>query len=256
MKDKRVLIGLSGGINSMAVLIHLVQSGQKPKELHLFYAHFKEHSPDTEPFVDAGIAYAKANFENVHVTKKYNSIIEWFGSNNMIPHPMVSPCSRKLKIEPINEYAEHYKIDVDLVGYVKHELIRRVSRQKASNNTLLKEYPIGEFTDEWCFEITKKHIGWYPKIYDIKWTEQDYLDGICRKNEIGKRVFKHNNCLPCKNMTIKELEAVKRHYPEYYDEAMKLTDKIKRYWGRDEAMFYSTFGRDLGQESTCETCKF
>lgn len=46
-EDKNILIGLSGGINSAAVLLWLYESGVKPKSLHLFYAHFTEHSPDT-----------------------------------------------------------------------------------------------------------------------------------------------------------------------------------------------------------------
>ena len=46
LSNEKVLIGLSGGINSMAVLCQLVESGVKPKELHLFYCHFEEHSPE------------------------------------------------------------------------------------------------------------------------------------------------------------------------------------------------------------------
>jgi tRNA(Ile)-lysidine synthase TilS/MesJ len=43
--NQKVLIGLSGGINSMAVLccLALYPDELKPKELHLFYAHFDEH---------------------------------------------------------------------------------------------------------------------------------------------------------------------------------------------------------------------
>jgi len=46
MKDKRVMIGLSGGINSMAVLCWLIEQEDKPKDIWLFYAHFEEHSPN------------------------------------------------------------------------------------------------------------------------------------------------------------------------------------------------------------------
>jgi len=242
MKNKKVLIGLSGGINSAAVLCNLVECGQKPKELHLFAVDLVEHSPDTLFFVEALIIYAKANFKNIFVKINRDSVLRYFEANKMIPHPIQSPCSRELKIEPINKYIEQHKIDLDLIGYVKHELKRRVSRQKASNKSLIKTYPIGEFSDEWCFEIVKKHVGWYPKIYDIR-------------DENGKRVFKHNNCLPCKNMSIKDMELVKKHFPEYHARAMETSKKLMKYWGRDEAIFYSTFGRDLGQDSTCETCK-
>lgn len=69
---EKVLIGLSGGINSMAVLCDLAKSGVQPGELHLFYAHFEEHSPDTLDFVKAGFQFAKKHFNNVKTKITYN----------------------------------------------------------------------------------------------------------------------------------------------------------------------------------------
>lgn len=247
LNNERILIGLSGGINSMAVLCHLVESGVKPAEVHLFYAHFDEHSPDTFKFVADGIRYARKHFPVVKVKITRNSILGFFEEVKMILHPARGLCSYRLKIEPINKYAFEQDLKIDLVGYVKHELKRRAEGQKKKAPqtffSLQKLYTIGEYTDEWCFEIVKRHIGWYPKIYDIK-------------DEAGKRIFKHNNCLPCKNMYPHELEAIKQHYPKYFERAMRTSAKLKAHYGRNEAEFYATFGRDLGQESTCETCKF
>jgi hypothetical protein len=164
----------------------------------------------------------------------------------MIPHPTVSPCSRKLKIEPISKYAFDNAISVDLIGYVKEELNRRASKQYDPQLSMFeasKFYAIGDFSNEWCFDITEKHIGWYPYIYTIR-------------NANGDRVFKHNNCLPCKNMYEKDIEAIQVYFPEYYRKAIQLSALIGSFWGRDEAEFYARFGRELGQESTCETCKF
>lgn len=248
MNDK-VLIGLSGGINSMAVLCWLAEQKQKPKELHLFYAHFLEHSPDTFQFVADGIRFARKEFENVKVKITKNSILEFFKAQKLIPHPTNGACSRKLKIEPAERYAFENGITIDLVGYVKHELKRRANKQAIVEGDQLgfwdvqKKYPIGSFTDAWCFKIVKKHIGWYPAIYDIV-------------NEKGERVFKHNNCLPCKNMYPDDIESVKKHFNSLYWKAMELSAFIGSYWGRDEADFYARFGRDLGQDSTCEHCKF
>ena len=54
--DKKVMIGLSGGINSAAVLAYLAKNViDKPKELFLFYAHFDEHSSDTIDFAHSGL---------------------------------------------------------------------------------------------------------------------------------------------------------------------------------------------------------
>lgn len=245
--NKEILIGLSGGINSMAVLTWLVESGMKPKTVHLYYAHFKEHSPDTFKFVADGVRFARRNFSDVRIKITRHSILDFFRKHKMILHPMNPACSLILKIEGINKYAFQNDVKIDLIGYVKHELKRRAKGQKISapNDlfSLSKQYPIGEFTDDWCFEIVKRHLGWYPSIYDIR-------------DENGNRVFKHNNCLPCKNMNPKDMENVKTYFPEYYMKAIELSAELGKYWGRSEADFYTQFGRDLGQESTCNNCKF
>lgn len=245
---EKVMVGLSGGINSMAVLCDLIESGAKPSELHLFYAHFAEHSPDTFQFVADGIRYARKHFDNVKVKITSNSILRYFKEQNLIPHPMNSPCSKNLKIIPMAVYCFENGIKYDLVGYVKHELKRRGERQQKVMQvdmfTPEKHYTIGSFTDEWCFEIVKKHIGWYPKIYDIK-------------DENGKRIFSHNNCLPCKNMNPKDFAAVAEYYPDYYVKALQLSQELKKFWGRLEDDFYFTFeGRELGQPSTCNDCRW
>ncbi len=252
------MIGLSGGINSMAVLCWLIEQENKPKEVHLFYAHFAEHSPDTFQFVADGIRYARKHFDKVHVKITSNNVLDYFRKNKMIPHPALSPCSRQLKIEVASAYAFQNDIKVDMIGYVKHELKRRLSKQKAKSQDALwqleKQYPIGAFTDEWCFEIVMKHIGWYPAIYDLKWTEEDFNEGLCDKEDIGKRIFKHNNCLPCKNMDTKDMGAVKKYFPEKHNKAIELSAELGKHWGRDKAEFYTMFGRDLGQDSTCKDC--
>lgn len=247
LNGKKILLGLSGGINSTAILPWMVENNIQPDELHLYYSHFVEHSPDTFKFVADGIRYARKHFKNVKVKITRNSVLKFFEQEHLIPHPMLSPCSKKLKIEPMEQYSFENWIDVDLVGYVKHELKKRAKRQIEKIEVKMfeaeKQYPIGEFTDEWCFEIVEKHIGWYPLIYKIK-------------DENGKRIFLHNNCLPCKNMSLEQMEAVKKFYPVYHKHAMQTTDKLQSYWGRSEADFYATFGRDLGQDTTCETCKW
>ena len=246
IENEKILIGLSGGINSMAVLCWLSEQPIKPKELHIFYAHFKEHSPDTFQFVADGIRFARKHFDvKVKITK--NSIIQYCRENKMIPHPKFSPCSRQLKIKIAETYAFENNIRIDLVGYVKQELKRRAGKAKAKMQpdlfSLEKFYPIGEFTDEWCFEICDRMIGWHPALYDIL-------------NEKGKRVFLHNNCLPCIKMNSQNLEDVKTYFPSYFLEAIKLSAELGSYYGRDKDDFYTRFGNDLYEQNFCESCAF
>lgn len=241
----KVMIGLSGGINSMAVLVWLANYELKPKELHLFYAHFEEHSPGTLEFVLAGVEYAKKNFEKVIYKQTNNSVLDYFRRQKMIPHPTSAPCTRFLKIEPMVSYAFENGITVDLVGYVRSEKrrVKNMQSKGADNLFMSKQFPILQQDNEWCFDVVKKEIGFYPAIYDIK-------------NAKGKRVFTHNNCLPCKNMQIDDFEEVKEFFPDYWQKAMDLSNDLQKYWGRSENDFYTTFGRpDLGlQKQPCEVC--
>ena len=219
--DKKVLIGLLGGINSMAVLCQLADypSRLKPKELHLFYVHFKEHSEDTMKFVHAGVRYARKHFNNVKYFFTKNSINDYFRKKNFIPHPRISPCSKELKIIPITTHTHTHTIDFDLIGYVREEK-RRMERQ-INLGAVNKVYLIAELTNEECFDIVKEQIGWYPKIYDIR--------------ENGKRVFKHNNCLPCKNMSEKDLQNVGKYFPKLASIANDTAKQIGKYWGREDS---------------------
>lgn len=245
---QKVLIGLSGGINSMAVLCWLASYPKefKPKELHLFYVHFEEHSPDTLPFVIAGLAYAEKKFEKVIYSQTNNSVLDFFREQKMIPHPIIAPCTRVLKIEPMMKYAKENEIDIDLVGYVKEEGRRIKNMHKKNPDTKnTKGFPIAHKENEWCFQIVKNEIGWYPKIYDIKDAD-------------GSRTFPHNNCLPCKNMQGNDFDKVKQHFPEYWQKAIELSEELQKHWGRDKVEFYTKFGReDLGTDKQpCEVCAF
>jgi 3'-phosphoadenosine 5'-phosphosulfate sulfotransferase (PAPS reductase)/FAD synthetase len=246
-----VMLPLSAGINSAAVLCTLAdwESDKKPKVLHIFYAHLEEHSPDSFQFVADQIRYARLKFPSVKVKITRASALRYFEGTNMIPHPQRSPCTYYLKTLPMHTYMVENKIQVDLVGYVREEKKKRYERMKAkaSSEFNFKAFPVLHLSDDDCFELVKMHIGWYPAIYDIK-------------DETGKRVFKHNNCLPCKNMHYYQLEQVKVHYPEYHNRAMRTAAKLQAYWGRDKDEFYTRFGRDEafngGKDQPCEVCAF
>lgn len=233
---KRLLIGLSGGINSAAALCFLAErqpSHMMPAELHLFYSHLREHSPDTARFVSDCIRFARKRFADVRAKISRASVNAYFEREHTIPHPTQSPCSVDLKIVPARKYIEANGIDYVLVGFVREEK-RRIDRQrKYGDDSVL--YPIRHMSDDDCFDLVKRCIGWYPIIYDIRWTQDDALNGRCQPHEKGKRVFSHNNCLPCKNMTARQLVQVGKHFPEYAERAMQTAANIPgAYWGRDD----------------------
>lgn len=265
--DKRVMIGLSGGINSMAALSYLATCvDEKPDELFLYYAHFEEHSPDTQNFVLAGVEYAEKHFQKVTFEQSQNSVIQFFREQKMIPQPAVTPCTRLLKILPMVEFMKRHSIDVDIVGYVRHEW-SRINRQIAKG-VENKEYLIRHLSDEDCFSLVEKEIGWYPEIYRLRWDDvrikqalkkyghelhpsqlriiSDYSESGYNHRRQSYRVFKHNNCLPCKNMHQWEIFLLRIFYPDYLKNAMDLADELGAYWGRSNEV--------VNENSDCAVC--
>lgn len=273
LNDKIIGRPQSAGINSAAALCRLKEAGIKPKELHIFYAHFTEHSPGSLEFVEALIEMAKQSFPVVKSKITYNSVLDFFEQEKIIPHPVASPCSRKLKIVPLTEYNVVNRVEIDLIGYIRNEQQRIINQQKNGPDDLFlaKGYPVADLDEEQCFDIVKRNLGWYPAIYDLKWNEAGFIlyvtanlyrfaEDIQRKltKKIGKakRVFKHNNCLPCKNMNIDDLLAVEYFYPEYMKAANDLSERLNAYWGRKADEYYTSFGKQDYEAKQCAVCQF
>lgn len=169
------------------------------------------------------------------------------------------------------------KGDVDANYYIEHGL------SKGLFEAIF--FPTANISDEDCFVLVKEAIGWHPYIYDILWTDpaiMDYankMEGkmpedarsiIIKYTTQGygrggsKRVFNHNNCLPCKNMQIWQFWLVGLFFPFYFDDAASLSKKINKYYGRNEKEYtdsiaiYTTFGREDYEvdfkEQTCGVC--
>lgn len=296
--DEDILLGLSGGINSAAVACWLSTWPEhlKPRSIHLYYAHFEEHSPDTFAFVKECIRFCKRNFKNVFVKITRNSIIRFFEEQNMIPHPTVSPCTRILKIMPMHEYMIQHGIKIDLVGYVRDEIRRVKNMAKKTKKDIdgcsiqmddvKKLFPISDKTNEWCFAIVKRLIGWYPAIYTLRWNDKKFmqfmLDNLSRVDidtektilkKLGtrQRVFGHNNCLPCKNMQKDDYLAVEYFFNWFYINSVNLAKKLKKHWGRvlkeskgnktiEDLFFHLDFGRTEAEtnyeKQSCGVCAF
>jgi hypothetical protein len=231
----RVRIGTSGGINSAALICYLATEHpfhKRPKWLGLYYAHLREHSPGTFRFVVACLRYARKRFETVEFGLHRASVVDFFEENNFIPHPTLSPCTEHLKIEPMEAWDERHGVTIDLIGFVRHEYSRRGESHIKTAADIVR-FPIAHLTEDDCFRIVDKEIGWHPAIYDIR-------------DPKGKRVFTHNNCLPCKNMTKKQLQSVKEHFPKKYTRAQAMACRIGNYWGRK--------GEQSGDP--CSLCQF
>ena len=151
---------------------------------------------------------------------------------------------------------EGKEILVPTIRMIDGKLTRLSSKDAFEEALKKKDYLIRHLSDEDCFSIVKKYFGWFPEIYSLKWTDNrigralkeygsDLVDN--QRNTIAKyhkqgfnnmsntyRVFKHNNCLPCKNMHQWELFMIRVFYPDYYKNAMDLAERLDSYWGRKD----------------------
>lgn len=284
---QKVLLGLSGGINSAALLCWMAEApeDEKPAELHLLSHQFAEHPDDTAPFIEACRVYARAHFPCVVVEETENSALAFFEDINMIPHPKLSPCTRLLKVVPSMAYMARHGIIHNLVGYVQSEKKRTTNMKKkgvvSQFGVTLKDgieaaFLISQFTDRWCMYMVDAHIGWHPAIYDHRWNHPGFVafmkaklaayaltgegmterDRRAIKTRLGKKipVFDHNNCLPCKNMNLWQLLCVEFFYPEKWAAARATEAAIGAHWGRDEAPYRAQFGYYTTAEEAGTPC--
>lgn len=236
LRDERPLIGISGGINSAALLVYLgaeLPPEERPREVCLFHADIAEHPPDVPAFTAACVRWARRVWgpRSVRFGRSKASVLDFFERDGWIPHPMFSPCTGHLKLEPMVAWVEGLpepeRPTVDLVGYVREER-RRVKRMREKGTSLTGgaiRYPVAHLSNADCFRLVDEHIGWHPALYDIRRPD-------------GRPAFKHANCLPCKNMDAKQLQMVELHFPEQMEAARAMAERLTEakgtpiYWGR------------------------
>ena len=139
---KNVGVGLSGGINSAAVLCWLADlpAERRPAKVALVYCHFREHSPDTARFVFDLVRFARSAFENVILRVYRGSILDYFENERFIPHPRFSPCTQDLKLARIADFYIANGVTIDLIGYVRTERnrIRRQGKARQGNASVCR----------------------------------------------------------------------------------------------------------------------
>jgi hypothetical protein len=218
---ERPSLGLSAGINSAALLCYLATehpASKRPRHLLLYYAHLREHSPESFRFVAACVRYARRKFPAVEFGMHRTSLLEWMEREKFIPNAAISPCSEHLKVDPMIRWSEAHGATVDLIGFVRHER-RRIAGALGRDGDRRVRFPIAHLTEADCFALVDREVGWHPPIYNLR-------------DSSGRRLFQHNNCLPCKNMKLAQIRAVAEHYPKYWARAEAMAERLGNYWGR------------------------
>jgi tRNA-uridine 2-sulfurtransferase len=221
-KDTKVVVGMSGGVDSSVCALLLKEQGYNV--VGVFMKNWEEKNDEgvctaTEDYEDVikvcsslDIPYYTINF----VKEYWDRVFEYFLSEyrkGRTPNPDVM-CNKEIKFKAFLDFAMGIGADYIAMGHYaqvdyidgEYRLLRGIDKNKdqsyflceLNQNQLSKSmFPIGHLTKPEVRELAKKH--------NLITANKKDSTGICF---IGERDFREflNNYLPAKNGTIKTLE--------------------------------------------------
>ncbi len=193
---KKIVVGMSGGVDSSMALVLLKKQGWQPVGVSLKYAVWK----DKENLLRENVCCSAESFEiaknickelNVphhifNVSKEFKKeVIDYFIlelKNNRTPNPCII-CNRYLKFKKLFEWAKKHNIRYVATGHYariredkktnKYELLKAKDSNKDQTYSLsflpqkwLKNiiFPLSDYTKEEIFKMAKKEgFGFYLK---------------------------------------------------------------------------------------------
>ena len=218
---KKIVVGMSGGVDSSMALVLLKKQGWQPIGVSLKYAVWQDKRNllrenaccSTESFEIAKDVCKKLNVEHhiFDVSKEFKKVIDYFIlelKNNRTPNPCII-CNRYLKFKKLFEWAREHKINYVATGHYARiaknqktgncELLIARDKQKDQTYSLsflhqkwLKRivFPLGNYTKDGIFKMAKKEgFDFYLK----RKQSQDFcfVAGKCLhsflEEEIGKK---------------------------------------------------------------------
>jgi len=221
-KTKKIVVGMSGGVDSSMALVLLKKQGWQPIGISLKYAIWQNKENllrenvccSTESFEIAKNICQKLNvpYHIFNVSKEFKKeVIDYFVSelkNNRTPNPCII-CNRYLKFKKLFEWAEKHNIKHVATGHYarigenkktnKYELMRSKDENKDQTYSLsflpqkwLKNiiFPLGNYTKKETYQMVEKE-GF--KFFLKRKQSQDFcfVAGKCLncflEKEIGKK---------------------------------------------------------------------
>lgn len=232
MSDAKHVIGLSGGKDSTALALHLVD--MEPRAYEFICNETGDELPAMQDHWKRLEDMLKTPITRV---RHQRSLVEEIRTQKMLPSVFARWCTRILKIEPTIKYMENLPDDSVLyVGLRADEELRR-----------------GIFGEDIICRFPMREWGW---------TETDvwrYLDkrGVC--------IPARTDCAKCPYQRLGEWRDLYFNYPELYKEAIELEDEMgatfrspgRDNWPADLRSLAKEFesGRKLRQYNRATTCR-
>ena len=227
MKEKYVVASFSGGKDSTAMVLHMIELGEHLDEViccdtYMEFPSMYEHIAKVKKIVeDNGIKFTELRssqtFEYLMFDHKINhrnkalperSGYSWAG-------PRQRWCTSKLKVDIINRYLHELKKKYDLVQCVGIAFDEAYRLERKNNQDECHKHPLVEW--EWAEEQCLRYC--YDKGFD--WGG---LYEIFRK-EVGRcpRV----SCWCCPLQSFADLRILRKNFPDLWQ---KLRDMDRRTW--------------------------
>ena len=216
-KDTKIIIGVSGGVDSMVLLDVLYKVGYFIEVAHVNYNIRKNSNQDYKLIED----YCKPKNIKVH----YKSIVKPISGN-------IQNEARRERFKFYKEISRATGINVIMLGHHQDDHLETYLLQK-ERNIVVQHYGLQYIREVLAMtvirpmlNVSKKDILKYAKINDVKWNEDE-----TNSKDIYKRNFIRNNILSNiswlkKKSILLEIEAQNKKSKALFKVCEKLNDEL------------------------------
>ena len=239
MQDERKIVGVSGGKDSTAVCLHLLEQGYSKGDFDRVFLDTGWEHPETYNYLnelESTIGEIKRLRVDIEVKEEDKDIIQSFENRlgfvspfirlvfkyNAFPSSIVKWCTRQLKIEPLKKYYDTLDYDfVNVVGIRKEESRRR---------SKMEELEWNEGFDCWT---------WRPL---IDWTFDDVISIHHRFNLRPNHLYLTGShrvgCFPCINANKRAINNLDSTRVSIIKDLEKVISERRNKKGKNNASFF------------------
>ncbi len=212
-KNRKIIVGMSGGVDSSMALVLLKKQGWQPIGVSLKYAIWQDKQNllrenvccSAESFAIAKRICQKFNvpYHIFSVSKEFKKeVIDYFVSelrDNRTPNPCII-CNRYLKFKKLFEWAEKHNIKYVATGhYARIEKNKKTDKYelvKAKDSNKDQTYSLSFLSQKWLGQIIFP-LGNYTKEEVFKMAKDQGFDFYLKRKQSQDFCFVAGKCLNC-----------------------------------------------------------
>lgn len=246
-KEGRLVVSVSGGKDSTATCLHLLEQGYTRKDFDRIFFDTGWEEKRTYQYLDElekTIGPIKRLRAEIPIKEEYREHIEYFETRLGHESPMIRNifrylnfprrfvrwCTRELKIAVANSYFESLEDEyINVVG---------IRKEESKSRSLMEEWEFNNHFDCWV---------WRPL---INWTEKQVIDIHHRFNLAPNPLYLQGSlrvgCYPCINSNKKEIKHLSLDRIQLIEDLEQTITKLKqeKTGKQKEVTFFQIKGKD------------